>query len=241
MTMPAASRKTLIRTARAALPKKHQLEPLEQRVVLHGLCWQDYIQIGNILCDRPALRLTFDEGTLEIMVTSKEHEYFKVRLGGLIEVLAEVFNLRIEPGGNMTFQREDVEKGLEGDNCWWIEHFEQVLGKLTWDPVVDPAPDLLLEIEVSRTAIPRMPIYAKLKIPQVWCFDGQSIRVYLLQPNATYLQTKESPTFPGIPLAEIVPFARPQKDKDYLTILREFRAWVKRQQKRKTAKKGRTK
>src|SRR6516165_6484818 len=136
MTMAAASRITQIPKTR--VPSTKNLLARDQRVLLHGLCWQDYIQIGNILCDRPALRLTYDEGTLEIMVTSKEHEYFKVRLGGLIEVLAEVFNLRIEPGGNMTFQREDVEKGLEGDNCWWIEHAEQVLGKLSWDSAIDP-------------------------------------------------------------------------------------------------------
>ncbi|HMF20334.1 MAG TPA: Uma2 family endonuclease, partial [Gemmataceae bacterium] len=190
-----------------------------------------------------SLRLTFDQGTLEIMVTSREHEAYKTRLGDLIQILADVFDLNVEPGGNMTFQREDIEKGLEGDNCWWIEHEGQVRGKLTWDPAVDPPPDLILEIEISRTAVARMPIYAKLKVPQVWCFDGQSIRVYLLQPDGTYLQANESPTFPGIPLAEIVPFVFPRKDKGYLTILREFRAWVKRQRKNKNGrkKKGKSK
>src|SRR5262249_49171972 len=136
----------------------------------------------------------------------------------------------IEPGGNMTFQREDLEKGLEGDNCWWIEHEEQVRCKLTWDPAVDPPPDLLLEIEVSRMA--RMTIYAALRVPQVWCFDGKSLRVYLLQPAGTYLQANASPTFPGIPVAEIVRFLQPEKD--YLTVQSEFRTWAKRHRQRKT-------
>ena len=205
-------------------------------MLLHGLTWRDYLEIGRILRDRPALRLTFDQGTLEIMTTSQEHEKYKSWLGRLIEVLAEESRLRIEPGGNMTFQREDLEKGLEGDNCWWIEHEEQVRGKLVWDSTVDPPPDLALEIEVSRAAVARMPIYAALKVPEVWCFDGRSLRVYLDDSDGSYRLSDDSPTFPGIPIAELVRFAIPRKDKDYLSVIREFRAWV-RAQLRKTGKK----
>jgi Uma2 family endonuclease len=231
MTIPALTRKKSVKKTMARSPKNHKLPSPAQHVVLHGLGWNDYVQIGTILCDRPALRLTFDRGTLEIMVTSREHEFFKTRLGRLIEILAELLGLRIEPGGNMTFQREDLEKGLEGDNCWWIEHEDQIRGKLTWDPADDPPPDLLLEIEVARTAVARMAIYAALQVPQVWCFDGRSLRVYLLEPDGRYLQANESPTFPRIPLAEIVRFLQPEHD--YLTVQNEFRAWVKRQRGRK--------
>ena len=232
MTVLAPNRKKRIKKTGSHRPKSHPLPVPAQRVLLHGLDWQDYIQLGNILCDRPALRLTFDRGTLEIMVTSREHEFYKVRLGRLIEILAEEFNRRIDPGGNMTFQREELEKGLEPDNCWWIEHEEQVRGKLTWDPAVDPPPDLLLEIEVSRMA--RMAIYAALKVPQVWCFDGKSLRVYLLQTDGTYRQANESPTFPGIPVGEIVPFVQPGED--YLAVQNKFRAWVKRRRGRKAGR-----
>jgi Uma2 family endonuclease len=239
MTIVATKRKKPAQKARVRHPKVHTVLGPEQRVLLHGLSWQDYIQLGKILCDRPALRLTFDRGTLEIMVTSREHEFYKTRLGRLMEILAEEFNLPIDPGGNMTFQREELEKGLEPDNCWWIEHEEQVRGKLTWDPAVDPPPDLLLEIEVSRLA--RMAIYAALRVPQVWCFDGKSLRVYLLQPDGTYRQANESPTFPGIPIAEIVRFLQP--DQDYLTVQRQFRAWAKRHRRRRTGRdrKGKSK
>jgi Uma2 family endonuclease len=205
-------------------------------MLLHGLTWQDYLEIGRILRDRPALRLTFDQGTLEIMTTSQEHEKYKSWLGRLIEILAEEARLRIEPGGNMTFQSEDLEKGLEGDNCWWIEHEEQVRGKLVWDSNVDPPPDLVLEIEVSRAAVARMPIYAALKVPEVWCFDGRSLRVYVNDSVGSYRLLDGSPIFPGIPIADLVPFAIPRKDKDYLSVIREFRTWV-RAQLRKTGKK----
>jgi Uma2 family endonuclease len=210
-----------------------------QRVVLPGVGWHDYLQLGKILCDRPALRLTFDQGTLEIMVTSTEHEFYKTRLSRLIEILAEEFNRPIEPRGNMTFQSEELARGLEGDNCWWIEHEGQVRGKLTWDAAVDPPPDLLLEIEVSRAALARIPIYAALKVPQVWCFDGKSLRVYLLQADGTYHHVPESPTFPGIPVGGIVRFLQPNRE--YLVVQRQFRAWVQRQRGRKPRGTGKRK
>jgi Uma2 family endonuclease len=228
MAMPPASRLKSPIDEKGRGPRRHHLAEPVQRVVLHNLTWYDYIQMGNILCDRPALRLTFDRGTLEIMVTSAEHEFYKTRLGRLIEILAEEFKKRIEPRGNMTFQAAALEKGIEGDNCWWIEREEEVRGKLTpWDPATDPPPDLLLEIEISRNARARMAIYAALKIPQVWCYDGESLRVYLLQLDGSYLQSDESPTFPGIPVAQIARFLRPGKD--YLAVQKEFRAWLKRQ------------
>src|SRR5207253_7423079 len=110
MTILAPSRKKTVRKNTPPGSKSHLLPEPAQRLVLQGLGWHDYIQLGNILCDRPALRLTFDRGTLEVMVTSREHESYKTRLGRLIEILAEVFDLRIEPGGNMTFQHEGLEK-----------------------------------------------------------------------------------------------------------------------------------
>jgi hypothetical protein len=80
----------------------------------------------------------------------------------------------------------------------------------------------------------RMAMYAALKVPQVWCFNGESLRVYLLQPDGTYRQVNESPTFPGIPVAELVRFLQPEQD--YLTVQSTFRAWAKRHHGGKTGR-----
>src|SRR5438046_1111462 len=65
----------------------------EQRFLLHDVGWHIYVAVGDLLGDRPALRLTYDRGTLEFMTTSPEHEIYQKRLGRLIETLAEEFNL----------------------------------------------------------------------------------------------------------------------------------------------------
>jgi Uma2 family endonuclease len=199
----------------------------EQHFLISNVPWQAYVAIGNALLDRPGLRLTYDRGNLEFMTTSPRHEFYKKWLNRFIETVAEELNRPIAPGGNMTFERQDLEKGLEGDEVFWIEHEPKMRRKLTWDPVLDPPPDLALEIEVSRSVIDRLPIYAALKVSEVWTFDGTSIQVHLLQATGTYQFCERSQIFPEIPVAEMVRFLGADQTSDYLTAVREFRGWVR--------------
>jgi Uma2 family endonuclease len=218
-------------TQPALQPKQVPTRPgaAEQRLLLDDVDWQAYVTIGEALRDRPGLRMTYDRGRLEFMTTSPEHEIFKKWLSRFIETLAEEFNRPITTAGNMTFQREDLARALEADDCFWVAHEPQMRAKLEWDPHRDPPPDLALEIEISRSAIGRMAIYAALRVPEVWRFDGETLRVHLLQPDGTYQPAEQSPSFPGIPLAELVRFLRPSQTVDYLSVIREFRAWVREQ------------
>jgi Uma2 family endonuclease len=216
--------------AQAPVPRSPiRVEPPAEghRVLLHNVSWASYVAIGNALPDHPGLRMTFDRGNLEIMTTSPLHEIYKKRLGRLVETLAEEFGHAIATAGNMTFQREDLDRGLEGDDCFWIAHEREMRGKKTWEPDEDPPPDLILEIEISRSALNRMAMYAALKVPEVWCFDGTSLRVYLLQADHTYRRADRSPTFPTVPLEGIVPFLELSEATDFLGMVRAFREWLR--------------
>jgi len=208
------------------LPHRQPSET-EQRFLLSDIGWSSYTAIGNALLDRPALRLTYDRGSLEFMTTSARREIYKKWLSRFIDILSEEFNQPTTSAGNMTFQKEELDRGLEADDCFWIVHEPQMRGKLTWDPAHDPSPDLALEIEVSRSALNRLGIYAALKVPEVWCFDGAEVRVLSLQPDGTYLAVPESRYFPGIPLGELVRFLTLAETADALTVVRQFRAWVR--------------
>jgi len=161
------------------------------------------------------------------MTTSRIHEIYKTRLGRLLETLCEEFNLPLEPAGNMTFKREDLARGLEADQCYWIAHESQVRGKLEWNPKSDPPPDVVIEIEISRGAQDRMSIYAALGVPEVWRFDGELLVACLLQSDGSYRQFDRSPTFPPVPLKELVPFVTPLPGVDYLSAIQQFRSWVR--------------
>jgi Uma2 family endonuclease len=201
----------------------------EQHFVVGAIDWQSYLTIGEVFRDRPAIRITYDRGTVEFMTTSPAHEKYKHWLGQVIHTMADELNVPIEPGGQMTFQRADLERGLEPDQCYWIANEARVRGRMDWLPDRDPPPDLVIEIEVSRSALNRMAIYAALGCPEVWRFDGTTLRVVVLGPDGTYQEVERSPSFPAISPSALVPFLQPNDQVDYLSAIRAFRTWVRQQ------------
>jgi Uma2 family endonuclease len=200
-----------------------------QRFVLDGVGWPSYVTISDALPDRPRLRITFDRGRLEFMTTSSTHEILKKWLSRLIETLAEECALPWTSAGHMTFQRPELERGLEPDDCYWIAHEARMRGRLEYNAVNDPPPDLVLEIEVSRSALNRMGIYAAMGVPEVWRFDREGLHIHGLQADHTYAEIDQSLSFPRIRPSEMRPFWQPDPARDVLTILREFRSWVRQQ------------
>src|SRR5579864_1298528 len=183
MEMPRSSEKARRRHAK------------NQQMLLHDVSWDQYIAIGNALPERPRLRLTYDHGSLEFMVTSFEHDFFKYIFGMLIHFICEECEIPYIAAGSMTFQKKELEAGFEPDQCYWIQHEKQMRGRRSYNPERDPPPDLTVEIEVTRSALNRMQLFASYKILEVWRFDGKEIHVCLLQANGSYKKVTKSPTF----------------------------------------------
>jgi Uma2 family endonuclease len=201
----------------------------EPRVLLHDVSWEQYESIGEALRDRPNLRLTYDDGELEIMTTSHRHEFFKSRLARLIDALAEEMEISLEFGGSMTFKKESLKRGLEPDECYWVAGEPLMRGRADYDPESDPPPDVVLEVEISRSALNRMSLYATLGVREVWRFNGKALRVYTLEATGAYRERTGSESFPGFPVEELARFAEPEPGKDSLARKREFRAWARAQ------------
>jgi Uma2 family endonuclease len=182
--------------------------------------------MGDALPDHPGLRMTYDRGSLELMTLSHLHEWLKQLFGRLFETLAEEAGRPIQPGGQMTFRSEELERGFEPDQCYWVAHEARMRVPHEWQPGQDPPPDVTLEIEVTRSAINRLDIFAAYRVPEVWRYDGESVHIHLLQSDGTYATVERSPTFPAIPVAEIARFLAPDPNQDYLSTVRAFRAWV---------------
>jgi Uma2 family endonuclease len=202
---------------------------------LHNVSWEAYVAIGNALQDRP-IHLTYDSGNLEIMTLCSEHEGYKSLLRRLVETCAEEFIIPIKNLGSTTQQREDLEKGLEPDECYYIANFKRMRGVRRLDLTRDPPPDLVVEIDITRTSVDRMRIYASLGVPEVWRFDGQTLHVYRLDPSGRYEECDHSPTFPTLPLGELIRFVRLGESEDDTTMVRAFRAWVRQQLTKKRGK-----
>jgi Uma2 family endonuclease len=206
--------------------------PDEQRLRLSFVSWNTYLTYSNALGDRP-IRVTYDRGEMEILSPSSRHENRKRVLGRLVEALAEVLGIDIASYGSTTFRREDLERAVEPDECYWIQNEKIVRGRDDIDIAVDPPPDLAIEIEVSRSTLKRMNIDAALGVPEVWRWDGQTdFSVWLLTPRSACRESQRSKSFPFLPLEEFTGFLTWTGISETQHI-RSFRTWV-----RKRAKQG---
>jgi Uma2 family endonuclease len=202
--------------------------PTEQRFVLSCVNWDAYVAFSDRLGERH-VRVTFDRGELELMTLSPEHERAKSLLARFVEALTEELDIDIASYGSMTCRREDLERGLEPDECYWIAHEALVRGRDEIDFDEDPPPDLALEVEISRSALNRMGIYARLGVPEVWRWDGQTLRICVLGPDGNYTERDRSVAFPFLPMAELVRFLTGGAGLSETKRVRSFRIWVREQ------------
>lgn len=202
------------------------LTPPAEIIHLSGISWQTYEALRSELSDR-RLRLTYNRGTLEIMAPSPEHELSKEVLGRFVETLAEETDLQIYPLGSTTFSRPKLS-GAEPDKCFYIRNISAIRGKKRLDLTQDPAPDLVIEIDVTSSSLNRLQVYADLGIAEVWIYNGESLTVRQLH-DGTYINCQTSQFFANLPIANIAEFLQRAEKVDYLELVKSFRRWVRSQ------------
>ena len=198
----------------------------EERFLLSDISWGFYLAFCEEIGERP-IRLSYSEGLLEIMITHAPHEFYKTMLAKLIETIILERNLPVRSGGSMTFQRSDLEKGFEPDECWWIEHEAEVRSKREFDFQRDPPPDLAIEIEISRSLVSRVGIFAAMGVKELWRHNGKRLRFCALQGDGTYQDQETSLAFPFLRPADLEPYLQITDDSDETTRIRRFRDWLR--------------
>src|ERR1700722_1728434 len=86
-----------------------------QRVVLHGVRWEEYSRLLAGFAEQPSVRLTYDRGVLEIRAPLYRHDNEGRFLGRMVGVLTEELHLPIASGGTTTLRRRRRQRGLEPD------------------------------------------------------------------------------------------------------------------------------
>ncbi len=200
-----------------------------RRVTVEPVTWEEYERLMDAREEAGRhVRLTFDQGRLEIMPTSLTHELLKKILAILIEAWLCETGGDYLPGGNVTVKSEAKERGFEPDECYYVQNRARMAGRRELDLATDPPPDLVIEAEVSRTATGRLPVFAGLGVPEVWRYDGERIVVLLLGPGETYQESATSRAIPTFPFAEVPRFvAMAESTTSYAAVARAFRAWVR--------------
>jgi Uma2 family endonuclease len=201
--------------------------PPGQRVLLSDVSWQEFEAILEDLGEHRSSRVAYDNGILEIMTPLPEHEHNKEIISDLVKALLEELDIEFCPLGSTTFKNQEMHKGIEPDNCFYIQNEAVVRGKDRLDLTVDPPPDLALEIDVTSRTHPS--IYEALGVPELWRFEDKKLKINLLQ-NGKYVKCESSPIFPNISLIEIIPqYLSQSKTVGRNKTMKAFRVWVREQ------------
>lgn len=203
-----------------------QLIPPGKSILIHDLSWQEFENILEELGEHRSARVAYDNGTLEIMTPLPEHEADKEMIGDLLKALLEELDIEFLSLGSTTFKNPKMLKGIEPDQCFYIQNEAAIRGKKRLDLSIDPPPDLAIEIDVTSRTHPDT--YAALGVPELWRRTVTQIQVNILS-NGQYLAAQTSSVFP-FQIQDVIPqYIEMGQSAGRNKAMKAFRQWVQEQ------------
>ena len=192
----------------------------EHRVLLDGVSWQTYSALVDE-SEHASGRMTYDQGTLEIMSPLMPHESGKRLLGRMIEMFTLLRGIDIRSSASTTFRRTDLKRGFEADECYYIQFAAQIRSNRDIDLSIDPPPDLVVEVEMTRSAIDKLRLFASMGIPEVWRYDGKTLWIGSLQKDK-YIDAEFSHVLPDFPVELASEFLAQRFEISETELIRQF-------------------
>jgi Uma2 family endonuclease len=176
--------------------------PPGQTVLFNNIDWQELEAILEDLGEHRSSKIAYNLGNLAIMTPLPEHEHNKELIGDLVKVLLEELDIEFCSLGSTTFKNQLMAKGIEPDNCFYIQNEATVRGKKRIDLAINPPPDLALEVDISNRTYPE--IYEALSVPELWRFESDKLQILVLI-DGKYIESNFSPNFANFDLITIIP------------------------------------
>jgi Uma2 family endonuclease len=153
--------------------------PPETRLVLENVAWSTFVELADQRRGSVP-RMTYDNGVLEMMSPKRLHENLGCLIGRMIEAYSEAKSIEIISVASVTVKRSDLKKAFEADESYYVAHANQVFDKEELDFEIDPPPDLVIEVEITSSAIEKMKLFAMMRVPEVWRHDGAKLEMFRL-------------------------------------------------------------
>jgi len=164
----------------------------EQRILLESVPWAAYVVLRDAV-DSPGVRMTYLEGSLEIMSPSRTHEVEKTQIARLLELFCLERDIPLFGYGSTTFRKEEKERGLEPDECYSRDADKDV-------------PDIALEVVKTHGSIDKLDVYRGLGVREVWVFEEGTFQLFALR-GERYEPVAQSEVLPEVDLARLAHFA----------------------------------
>lgn len=201
----------------------------EQRIRLHDVRWETY---EHLLCDQErhrSPRLAYDKGELEIRRPLPEHEQRNCLLEQVVLCLADEQNREVIGLGSTTFRQASLQRGFEPDSCYYLQNAAAIPSDLRNVRADDlPAPDLVIEIDITHASMDKLPLYAAFGVGEVWRDNGERVAILLpTEDGAGYRESERSRAFPQLDAATLSEFVTLSRTLRRLDWLGRLRAWVR--------------
>jgi Uma2 family endonuclease len=202
----------------------------ETRIRIPNASWSLYEAFVKNLPERSAIRTAFDGRDMEIIVKGPVHDHFARLLELFVMAVAGALGIRIKPQGETTWIRPEIERGIEADNCYYLQpaKIASALAALSRrsNNVSDyPNPDLAIEIDISVPQADRSGIYAALGVAEVWIFDGQTLTIERLDEQGRF-QPVEQSGFLRVRADQVPRWLTAEDISDYDAWIRRVREWA---------------
>lgn len=194
-------------------------------VLLTGISWSEYEKYLNSFWEKTNLSLAYDNGRLEIMPKSQKHEDYSRSTYNLVLAYCEHFDIEIESRGSATFRQEFARKGVEPDECFYVQSADKIIGRKI-SAKDFPVPDVAVEIDLTTESLDKFPIYAALGVSEVWIYDGEAIAFYELEAK-NYRRVSHSRALPRLSAEKLGEFLEMSRTKGQTSALKSFRKWLR--------------
>jgi len=176
------------------LLEKPAPQPLEEKLVtVCGISWEQFKAIEAQLENNRGVRLTYLAGVMEIMSPiGGEHEYIKSTLSLLLDAYMRETGIRFYKLGGFTLEETGYASGTP-DESYSIGRRKEV-------------PDIVIEIIVTSGTINRRDLYKPKRVPEVWFWKADQLRVFHLRESAEYVEVSRSEFFPNLDLALLLQY-----------------------------------
>jgi Uma2 family endonuclease len=203
--------------------------PAGATLILPDVEWDDFERlIDENIRRRSSVRITYDQGRLEVMSPTSEHDHLADMCTLIAHVVGEETGCDVESFGSTTFKQTRLVKGAEPDACFYVQSASRVIGKRNLDLATDPPPDGTVEIDISHDSTTKMAIYASMNVAEVWRYEGRRNRMHIYHlKDEAYVEMANSVAFPILTSATLSQFLAQSKTKGQTATLRALRQWVR--------------
>lgn len=191
----------------------------------HDVPWEEYKALIEEPGQVSSLRLTYDNGTLQVMTTSRSPEDLASIIGKLFVAFEDELDCPIQSYRSATLMKEESEKGTEPDDCFYIQNAKEIISK-NLDIAPSPPPDLAIEIDLTSPFLSKFPIYATLGVPEIWRYKGGRVQFFQLN-DGEYHEISRSLALPFLPSAVLAEFIRSGLTQGQTAARKAFAKWVK--------------